>query len=67
MKLYTSENTELLEVKALEATAAGLVIEGQIMGAMPMRALLTPGELRRGLRFLTPRVLMALACMLFRR
>jgi hypothetical protein len=67
MKLVTSENTDLMEVKAIEATSEGLVIDGLIMGAMPMKALLTPAELRRGLRFLTPRVLMALVCMLFRR
>jgi hypothetical protein len=67
MKLYTAQKTDLLEVKAIESTPDGLVIDGQIMGAMPMRALLTPAELRRGLRFLTPRVLMALVCMMFRR
>jgi hypothetical protein len=67
MKLYTAEKTDLLEVQAIETTSEGIVIDGQIMGAMPMKALLTPAELRRGLRFLTPKVLMALVCMLFRR
>ena len=67
MKLYTSENTELLEVKALEVTPEGLVIEGQIMSAMPMRALLTPAELRQGLRLLTLRTAFGLLAMLVRR
>jgi hypothetical protein len=67
MKLYTSEHTDLMEVQAIEPTAEGLVIDGQIMGAMPMKALLTPAELRRGLRFLTPRLVFACLGMLFRR
>jgi hypothetical protein len=66
MKLYTPEKTELLEVRSVEPTPEGLVIDGQIMGAMPMKALLTPAELRRGLRFLNLKVAVALVRMLFR-
>ena len=47
MKLYTPEQVELMEVKSLTATDEGLVIDGQIMGAMPMKAVLTPAELRK--------------------
>ncbi len=65
MKLYTSERTELMEVKSLEATAEGLVIHGQIMGAMPLNALLTPAELRRAFRLLRPRAVLKLLWMLF--
>lgn len=67
MKLITTEGTDLLDVTAITATSEGLVIEGQIMGAMPMKALLRPAELRRGLRFARPRIVFALVCMLFRK
>jgi hypothetical protein len=67
VKLYTPEKVELMEVKAVQPTAEGLLIEGQIMGAMPMKAVLTPAELRRSFRLLGFRTLLALAAMLFRR
>ena len=67
MKLYTPENVELIEVKSVEAAAGGLVIDGQIMGAMPMKAVLTPRELRRALLLLTPRTIWAIVVMFFRR
>lgn len=67
MKLVTTEGTDLLDVTAITATPEGLVIEGQIMGAMPMRAVLTPVELRRSLRLLTPRTAFAIVAMFFRR
>ncbi len=65
MKLYTSERTELMEVKSLEATTDGLLIHGQIMGTMPLNALLTPAELRRAFRLLRPRAELKLLWMLF--
>jgi hypothetical protein len=67
MKLYTPDKIELLEVKAVEPVHEGLLIEGQIMGTMPMRAVLTPAELRRSFRLLRPGILFALVAMLFRR
>ncbi len=67
MKLYTSERTELMEVKSLELAPEGLVIRGQIMGTMPLNALLTPAELRRGFWLLRPRAVLKLLWMLFQR
>ena len=67
MKLYTPEHVELMEVKSIESSPEGLVIDGQIMGAMPMKAVLTPTELRRSLRLLTPRTVLAIIAMFFRR
>ena len=48
MKFYTPERTDLIEVTAVKAHPDGLLIEGKIMGAMPMKAVLRPAELRRG-------------------
>lgn len=67
MKLYTSERTELMEVQSLEPAPEGLVIHGQIMGTMPLNALLTPEELRRAFRLLGPRAVLKLLWMLFQR
>jgi hypothetical protein len=67
MRLYTPEKTELLEVTSIESSPEGLVIDGQIMGAMPMKAVLTPQELRRSFRLLSLRTVLSLLAMLFRR
>jgi hypothetical protein len=37
------------------------------MGAMPMTAILKPGQLRQGFKFLTPQLVFTLIAMLFRR
>jgi hypothetical protein len=66
MKLFTPDKTELIVIDAVAPHPDGLLIEGVIMGAMPMKAVLRPTELRRGLRFLRPRTLAALIGMLFR-
>ena len=46
MKLYTPEKTLLMEVSALKEVPEGIMIEGTIMGALPMKAVLRPEELR---------------------
>ena len=66
MKFFTTDNTELIMITAVAPHPDGLEIEGTIMGAMPMKAVLRPTELRRGLRFLNLRVIAALLGMLFR-
>ncbi len=67
MKFFTPEKTELIVITSVAPHPDGLMVEGKIMGAMPMKAVLRPAELRAGFRFLRPRVLFALASMLFRR
>lgn len=67
MKFFTPDRTELIDIEAVSVQPDGLQVEGRIMGAMPMKAVLRPEELRRGLRFLTPAVIWALIAMLFRR
>lgn len=67
MKLYTPDNSELIEISAVAPSPDGLVIEGTIMGAMPMKAVLKPAELRRGFRLLTFRSALAAILMLFRK
>jgi len=67
MKFVTPDKTDLIVIEAVRPHQEGLEIEGTIMGAMPMKAVLTPAELRRGFRFLNLRTIFALIGMLFRR
>jgi len=67
MKLHTPDKTELILIDRVSPCAEGLEIHGTIMGAMPMTAVLTPAELRRGIRLLNARSIGALIGMLFRR
>ncbi len=67
MKFYTPERGELIQIITVEPERGRVVIKGKIMGAMPMKAVLLPEELRRGFKFLTPRLVFTLIAMLFRR
>ncbi len=67
MKLFTPEKIELLVVTSVSPHADGVLIEGKIMGAMPMKAVLRPAELRSSIRLLSIRTLFALVGMLFKR
>ena len=52
MKLYSADNSELINVSALAREGDQLVIKGKIMGAMPMTAKLSPTEFRKGFALL---------------
>ena len=67
MKLYTHEHRELIEVTTVEPSEKGNKVDGMNMGAMPMKAVLRPSDLRHGMRFLTPRLVWTLFIMLFRK
>ena len=67
MKLYTPENTDLMEITKIETAPEGLIISGTIMGAMPMKAMLRPKELRAGFKFLSFKLIFHVFAMLFKR
>jgi hypothetical protein len=67
MRFYTPEKTELIVISSVKPHKEGLVIEGKIMGTMPMKAILRPSELRKAFRLLSMRTIWTMACMLFRR
>ena len=67
MKLFTPEKTELINVTAVKPHGDGLLIEGKIMSAMPMKAVLRPGELRQAFALLSLPTVLRLLAMLFRR
>jgi hypothetical protein len=67
MKLTTTDRMELMEVTGIERDSGNLVIEGTIMGAMPVRAVLTPQELRGLFKILDARTVVYALGMLFRK
>ena len=52
MKIFGSDNQELIAISAIERDGAELVLRGKILGALPMSARIRPEEARRGLRML---------------
>jgi hypothetical protein len=67
MKFFTLDKTILMDVGSVVPHDQGVIIEGKIMGTMPMKVILRPEELRAGLRFLTPGLVWTMVKMLFRR
>lgn len=53
MKFYTTDKTVLMDVTKVATHAEGIILEGKIMGTMPMKAILRPSELRAGMRFVS--------------
>lgn len=51
MKFYTTDKNVLMDVSNISTSPDGIVLEGKIMGTMPMKAVLRPDELRKGMRF----------------
>lgn len=46
MKLYASDNSDLMEISAISRDGRNLIVEGTIMGSMPIRAVVKPAEIR---------------------
>ena len=57
MKLCSQDNSELMDVTALERDGSVLVIHGKVFGAMPMTARLTPQQARAAWQLLTWKLL----------
>lgn len=66
MEIITTDNQSLMTVERLEKQGNNLVVHGEIMGAMPVRAVLTPDQARAALKLLRPGVLLFLLTILFR-
>ncbi len=67
MRILDNTNKELMTVSAMERDGDTLVIRGKIFGAMPMTAKLTPQEARAALKLLSPKMVLFLLTLLFRR
>jgi hypothetical protein len=67
VKLHSTDGSELLTVSALERDGNSLLIKGKVFGAMPMNARLKPEAARAALKLLTPRLILFLLTLPFRR
>jgi hypothetical protein len=56
MKFQAPDKSLLIDVGSVKEHPSGLVLEGKIMGTMPMKAVLTAEELRSAFSLLTWRV-----------
>lgn len=66
MKVYGSDNSELMNVSKIERNGNELVLKGKIFGAMPMTAKLRPEEARAALKLLNFKTILFLITLLFR-
>ncbi|CAI8845322.1 hypothetical protein ACJ6YJ_21000 [Pseudomonas marginalis] len=66
MKIFGSDNSELMTVSAIERSGDDLVLKGKIFGAMPMLARVRPEEARAALRLLDIKTAVFLLSLLFR-
>lgn len=66
MKLYAVDNSNLMEIAKIYPDGNNLVIEGTIMGAMPIRAVVKPAEVRAAMKMMSMRTRIHAAMMLFK-
>jgi hypothetical protein len=66
MKLFSSDNSDLMEITKIYREGGNLVVEGTIMGAMPIRAIVKPAEVRRASSLMNLRTKLFAASMMFR-
>jgi len=67
VKLHSTDGSELLTVTSLARDGNSLLIKGKVFGAMPMNALLKPAAARAALKLLTPRLILFLLTLPFRK
>jgi hypothetical protein len=67
VKLHSADGSELLTVTSLTRDGNSLLIKGKVFGAMPMAARLDPKAARAALKLLTPRLILFLLTLPFRR
>jgi type II secretory ATPase GspE/PulE/Tfp pilus assembly ATPase PilB-like protein len=67
MKITDARKADLMTVRKIERDGNDLIIRGKVFGAMPVAARLTPQEARAGLKLLTPRVMLFLITLPFRK
>ena len=67
MKLYSTDNSELIRIDAIEREGNRLVIRGKVFGAMPLTAQLRPEEARAALKLMNFKLALFLLTLPFRR
>lgn len=54
MKIFNADGSLLMEVKSLERNGNNIEFRGTVMGAMPVKGRLTPGEARQVVKLIKP-------------
>ena len=67
MKLKSTDGAELMTVDSLERDGDTLLIRGKVFGAMPLNARLDAEAARAAFKLLTPRLMLFLLTLPFRR
>jgi hypothetical protein len=67
VKLYGSDDRELLEISSLRREGQALLLQGRILGALPLAARLKPEEARAAWRMMDWRTRWFLLTLPFRR
>lgn len=52
MRIFNTDGSVLMEVQAVERNGNRLEFRGVVMGSMPVKGTLSPGEARAGLRLI---------------
>jgi hypothetical protein len=55
-----------MDIQVIRAEGRNLIVEGSIMGAMPVRAIVKPAEIRAALRIMSLGTMFSAFLMLFR-
>jgi hypothetical protein len=66
MKLYASDNSELMDISKISREGNNLIVDGTIMGAMPIRATVKPAEIRAVFKVMSFKTILFAITMLFR-
>ncbi len=66
MKLYNLDQSTLMEVTLLSREGNTIIVNGSILGSMPVTCVLTPAEARQIFKLLTPKLFLFLLTFLFR-
>lgn len=66
MKLYASDNSDLMEVSKISRRGKNIEVEATIMGSVPIRATVKPAEVRQALKLMDFKTLCFGVSMLFR-
>jgi hypothetical protein len=67
MKIYDSDNREMMRITSIARDGSELVIKGEIFGTMPLTAKLRPEDARAAFALLDRKTILFLLTLLFRR
>ncbi len=48
MRMFTTDRSELMEISSIRAEDGKVIVSGTIMGAMPVQAVISGSEMRKG-------------------